>query len=97
VHRAGDGGAVHPVEQGRRGVWELTTQDDQGGDDSVGEHQLVVGTGPDGSATSVAPAFEQSGLQLCLPGAGEFGDQLAEAFSGQAGADTMRQGRAGPS
>ena len=42
AHGAGDGGAVHPVKHRQRGVRELEPQDDQGGDDPVGERQLVV-------------------------------------------------------
>jgi hypothetical protein len=40
--RAGDGRAVHPVEECQRGVRKLEPHDDQGGDHPVGERQLVV-------------------------------------------------------
>src|SRR6266702_4451141 len=97
VYGAGDGGAVYPVEQGQRGVRELKPQDDQGGDDAVGEYQFVVGAGSGGSMAGVAPTLLQSGLVLGLPGQRQLGDQLAQPMSWNAGTDTMAQGRAGPS
>ena len=98
VHRPGDGGAVHPVKQRQGGVRELEPQHHQGGDDPVGERQLTVRaralSAPPVPATAPLP---QPRFLLGCPRAGQFADQLAQAARWQAGADTMRQGRAGPS
>ena len=92
----GDGRAVHAVEHRQRGVRELETQHDQGGDDPVGEHQLVVRAGARDALALMAAAITQPGLLLRHPRPGQLGDQLAQGTRWDTGADTMRQGRAGP-
>jgi hypothetical protein len=97
MHRPGDGGAVHPVKHGEGGVRELEPQHDQRSDDPVGERQLTARAGAFGAQPGMAPAFAQPGLLLRHPRAGQFLNQLAQPARRQASADTMRQGRAGPS
>jgi hypothetical protein len=55
--RPGDRGPVDSVEQAQGGVWELETQHDQGGDDPVGERQVVVGASAFGPLSVAASAF----------------------------------------
>jgi hypothetical protein len=59
VHRAGDGGAVHPVQHGQGLVGQLAAQDHQGGQDPVAEGQAVVGSGAGGALAWVAAALLQ--------------------------------------
>ena len=77
---------------------ELEPQHHQGGDDPVGERQLTIRA----RALSAQPVpatapLPQPRFLLAGPRAGQLSDQLAQAATWQAGADTMRQGRAGPS
>jgi hypothetical protein len=75
---------------------QLKPQDHQGGDDAVGEDQLMVRSSAGGPQTVVATALAQAGVLLGSSRLGQLGDQLAKALSTDAGADTMGQGRAGP-
>lgn len=95
VNSAGDCGAVHVVEQGQGGVWELKAQDHQGGDHSIGEHQLVVRSGTGRAQTLVASTFVEPPCFGGHPGAGQLSDQRTESTPGQTGADAMGKGRAG--
>jgi len=78
-------------------VRELEAQADQGGDNPVGEDQVVTGTGTGGTQPASTTAFVQPGLLLGGPRVGQFCDQLAQPPTWDAGTDTMRQGRAGQS
>ena len=93
----GDRRAVHPVKQREGGVRELEPQHDQGGDDPVGERQLAAWARAFSTQPGMAAAPAQAGLLLGCPRVGQLGDQLAQTAMRQASADTMRQGRAGPS
>jgi hypothetical protein len=92
----GDGRAVYAVKQRESGVRELEPQDDQGGDDPVGEYQVVTGTGADGALALMTAPIMQPGFLLRRPRPGQFGDQLAQTATRKASADTIRQGRASP-
>ncbi len=97
MHGPGDGGAVHLVKQRESGVRELEPQHDQGGDDPVGERQLMGRACALGAQPGMTPALTQPGLLLRQPRAGQLLNQLAQTRAGEPRADTMRQGRAGPS
>jgi hypothetical protein len=98
MHRPGDGGAVHPVKQREGGVRELEPQHDQGSDDPVGERQLTVrARAPSAQPVPATAPLPQPRFLLRCPRAGQLGDQIAQATMWQTDADTMRQGRAGPS
>jgi hypothetical protein len=93
--RAGDGGAVHPVQRCQCGVGELKTQVNEGDDDAVGERQVVVRAGAGGAQAAVAPALAEPGFLRGAPRAGEAGGELAEPSRLQPGEDTLAHGRAG--
>jgi hypothetical protein len=93
---AGDCRAVHAVKQRQGGVRELEPHDDQGGDDPVGEHQIVAGACAGGPLPGAAAAITQPGLPRGLPRPGQLDDQIAQLAPRDTRADTMRQGRAGP-
>jgi hypothetical protein len=95
--RPGDGRPVHPVQPGQGGVGKLEPQVNEGDDDPVGERQVMIRARARGAHTVVAAAFAQPGFLGGHPGAGQFGDELAEPSRLQAGEDTLAQGRAGPS
>jgi len=98
VHGPGDRGAVHRVKEREGGVRELEPQDDQGSDDPVGERQFPVrARALSAQPVPAAPPLPQPRFLPRGPRPGQFGDQLAQTATWQAGADTMRQGRAGPS
>jgi hypothetical protein len=78
-------------------VWQLQAQAGQGGDDPVGEAQLMIWFGSGGAQPVATAALTQSGLLLHRPRVGQFGDELGQPPARDAGEDTMRQGRAGPS
>ena len=92
----GDGGAVHPVQHPEGVVGQLEAQDHQGGQDSVGEDQLVVGPGAGGMLAWMAAALVQGALVGGGPRIGQLGDQLAQVLPRQAGEDRMGEGRTGP-
>jgi hypothetical protein len=75
---------------------QLETQDDQGGDDAIDEDQLMVGTRPGRAQAVVAPTLVQARFLLSPSRLGQVGDQFAQTAATDTGADTMRQGRAGP-
>lgn len=95
VHGPGDGGPVHVVEHGQHSVGELEPQHHQGGDHPVGEDELMALARARRPEPAVTPPLAQPGLLLGHPRPGQPGDQLAKLATGDAGADTMRQGRAG--
>ena len=95
--RPGDRGAVHPVEHRQRGVRELEPQHDQGGDHPVSERQLMIWAGAFGAQPVPPTPGPQPRLLLRQPRRREFLNQLAQLAAANPGADTMRQGRAGPS
>ena len=98
IHRPGDGGAVHPVKHRQGGVRELEPQHDQGGDDPVSERQLTArARALSAQPVPAAAPLPQPRLLLRQPRLRQLLDQLAQAATRQASADTMRQGRAGPS
>ena len=76
---------------------ELEPQVNEGGDDTVGERQVVVRAGAGGPLALVSPAAAQPVFPGFHPGAGQLADQLGQRPAAEPGADTMRQGRAGPS
>ena len=76
---------------------ELEPQDHQRDDHPVREHQLMAWACAFGAQPVPAAPVPQPRLLLRQPRLGELFDQLAELAARQAGADTMRQGRAGPS
>ena len=76
---------------------ELEPQVNEGGDDTVGERQAVVRAGADCPLALVSPAAAQPVFPGFHPGAGQLADQLGQRSAAEPGADTMRQGRAGPS
>ena len=94
----GDGGAVDPVEHRQRGVRQLEPQHYQGGDHPVRERQLPARASTRG-AYPLPPTtpLTQPRFLLRQPARRELLDQLAKLAVADAGADTMRQGRAGPS
>ncbi|WP_406429907.1 hypothetical protein [Streptomyces sp. NBC_01589] len=89
------GGTVDAVEHGEYLVRQLEPQDDQGGDHSIGEHQLVVGSAACGPQAFATSAFTQLGVLLRHPGTSQPGDRFTELAPADTGADTMREGRAG--
>jgi hypothetical protein len=89
---------VHPVKDRQRGVRKLEPHDDQGDDHPVGERQLMARACAFGAQPVPAAApLPQPRFLLRQPRPGEFVDQLAQLAAAGSGADTMRQGRAGPS
>lgn len=74
---------------------DLESKDDQGGDHPVGEHQVVVRPGPGCPQAVAAPSCPQLAFLGSGPFLGRLADQRAESAAGQAGTDTMGQGRAG--
>jgi hypothetical protein len=92
----GDGGAVHPVQHPEGVVGQSEAQDHRGGQDSVGEDQLVVGPRAGGTLAWIAAALVQGVLVGDGPRIGQLGDQLARVLPRQAGEDRMGQGRTGP-
>jgi hypothetical protein len=88
---------VHPVEDCQRGVRKLEPHDDHGGDHPVGERQLVAWACAFGAQPVPAAPVPQPRFLLRQPRPGELLDQLAQVAAADPGADTMRQGRAGPS
>jgi hypothetical protein len=96
VDGTGDGGAVHPIQHRQRVVGQLQAQDHQGGQDPVGEDQLVVGPGAGGTLAWVAAALVQGALARGGPRVGQLDDQLAKVLPGDPGEDRMREGRTGP-
>jgi hypothetical protein len=94
--RAGDGGAVDPVQHRQSVVRELQAQDDQGDQHPIDEDEPVAGAGPGSAAAWVAAALVQGGLVGGGPRVGELDDQLGEVLPGQTGEDTMGEGRTGP-
>jgi hypothetical protein len=95
--RAGDGGAVHPVQLCQGRVRELEPQVNEGDDDPAGERQVVVRPGPGSAQPVMTPALAQPGFPRGRPRTGEAGDEPAEPPRLQPGEDTLAQGRAGPS
>jgi len=83
--RAGDGAAMHLVEQGQGGVRELEAQHDQGHDDPVGEHQVMVRARAFGPLPGAAPTLTQLGILLRGPRSGQFGDELGQPVPGDTG------------
>ena len=57
---------------------ELEPEDDQGGDDPVGEHQVVAGARAGGPLPVTAPAIPQPGFLRGLPRRGQLADQFAQ-------------------
>jgi hypothetical protein len=94
VDGAGERGAVHPVRLRQGGVRELEARHDQGDDHPVDEHQLVVRAGSWRAPTVVTSAFTRPPLPRGRPGVGELDDEFAKAPRGEAGEDTLGQGRA---
>jgi hypothetical protein len=94
MDRASDGGAVDSIEHGGSVVWQLEAQVDQGGQDSIGEDEPVVGAGASGALPRVPAAGEQGALLGGGPRGGELGNQLAQMLPGQPGED--RQDERGP-
>jgi hypothetical protein len=92
--RAGDRGAVHPVELCQCRVRELKAQRHQGHDDTVGDHELVIRACSRRTQTLMTPALTQPGLLSSHPGASQLSDEFAEAPRLEAGEDTLGQGRA---
>lgn len=90
----GDRGAVHSVEQGQSPVRELEPQDDQRGDDPVGEHQLVIRSRTGRTQPAAASTLVQSALLGGHPYLGQLCDQRTESTALKAGENTMGQGRA---
>jgi hypothetical protein len=72
--RAGDGGAVHPVQHRQGLVGQLEPQVDQGDQHPVSEDELVVGTGAGSALARVAAALLQRALVRGGPRAGQLGD-----------------------
>ena len=97
LDRAGDCGPVDPVQLGQCRVRELEPQVNQGGDNAVGERQVVVRARAGGPLALVSPAAAQPAFPGFHPRPGQFLDELAQRSAADPGADTMRQGRAGPS
>jgi hypothetical protein len=94
---AGDGGPVDSVEHRQRSVRQLEPQHDKGGDHPVSERQFPAWS-RSLRAQPVPPAPRpQPRLLLRQPRRRELLNQLAERAIADPGADTMRQGRAGPS
>jgi hypothetical protein len=75
---------------------QLEPQDDQGDDDPVGEDQLVIRTGAGGPQALASTALVQVGLLLGPSRLGQLDDEFGQMTARDTGADTMRQGRAGP-
>lgn len=95
--RAGDGGAVHPVQLCQGRVRELEPQVNDGDDDPVGERQVVVWPSAGSAQPVMTPARAQPGFPCGRPRIGEAGDEPAEPPWLQPGEDPLAQGRAGPS
>ena len=76
----GDGGTVRPVQHPEGVVGQLEAQDHQGGQDSVGEDQLVVGPGAGGPLAWMAAALVQGALVGGGPRIGQLGDQLFQVL-----------------
>jgi hypothetical protein len=72
-----DGRAVHAVEQRQGGGRELEPQDDQGGDDPVGEHQVMTGARAGRPPPAATAPIAQPGFLLRRPRPGQLIDQLA--------------------
>jgi hypothetical protein len=96
VHRAGDGGAVHPVQHRQGLVGQLEAEDHQGDQDPVAEAQAVVGAGAGGAPAWVAAALLGGGLVGGGPGLGQLDGQLGQVLPGQPGEARMGEGRTGP-
>jgi len=90
-------GAVHPVEHCQRGVRQLEPQHHQGGDHPVSERQFPVWACTFGAQPVPPTPRPQPRLLLRQPQRRQFLDQLAQLAAAKSSADTMRQGRAGPS
>jgi geranyl diphosphate 2-C-methyltransferase len=97
VHRPGDGRPVHLVEDRQRRMRQLEPQDDQGGDHPVRERQLMTRARACGAQPVMAPALPQPRLLPGQPRRGQLLDQRAEPAAADTSADTVRQGRTGPS
>ena len=76
---------------------QLEPQENKRDDHPVGERQVMAGACAFGAQPVMAAAVTQPGFLLRQPRLGEFRDELAELATAEAGEDTMRQGRAGPS
>jgi hypothetical protein len=97
MNRAGDRRPVHPVQLGQRLVRELEPQGDEGGDDPVGERQVMVRARAGRAEPLVAPALEQPVFPGSRPRTGQLPDQPGQMLAADPGPDTIRQGRAGQS
>jgi hypothetical protein len=89
VNRAGDRGAVDPVQLGQGLVRELKAQVNEGGDDPVGERQVMAGPRSGGALPFVSPSLAQPVFPGGLPRSGELRDQLAQPTALDPGPDTM--------
>jgi hypothetical protein len=96
VHRAGDGGAVHPVQHGQGLVGQLAAQDHQGGQDPVAECQAVVASGAGGALAWVAAALLQGAFVGGAPRVGQLDGQRGQVLPGDPGEDRMGEGGTGP-
>jgi hypothetical protein len=97
MNRAGDRGPVNPVQLRQGLVRELKAQVNQGGDDPVGERQVVVRAGAGGALALVPAALKQPVFPGGGPRHGQFPDQPGQMRAAYPGPDTIRQGRAGQS
>jgi hypothetical protein len=97
MNRAGDRGPVHPVQLRQRLVRKLKAQVNQGGDDPVGERQVVVRAGAGGAPALVPAPAKQPFFLGGSPPRGQFPDQPGQMRAAYPGPDTIRQGRAGQS
>jgi hypothetical protein len=95
-HRAGDGGAVDPVERRQRLVGQLGAQADQRDQHPVGQYQPLARPGTRRAPTRVATSLPQGALVDGDPWAGELGGQVGEVVPGDPGEDRMGEGRTGP-
>lgn len=73
---------------------ELEPQDDQRGDDPVGEHQLVIRSRTGRTQPAAASTLVQSALLCGHPRLGQLCDQRTESTALEAGEETVGQGRA---
>jgi hypothetical protein len=88
---------VHPVKHCQRGVRELEPQDHQRDDHPVRERQLMVRARAFSPQAIPAAPVPQPRFLLGQPQRRQLLDQLAQLAAADPGADTMREGRAGPS
>jgi len=88
MHRAGDGGAVDPIQHRQGLVRQLEAQDHQRDQDPVIKHQAVVRAGTLGTLAWVAAALLEGGLVDSGPGVGQLGGQVGQVLPRQPGEDS---------